>query len=120
MTTEQEYIQLSERLTRLGQRHAVLVAKEEQKAAERLTLVEELAAAGIDTTRPEEEIERLEKKLALEFQDSKASVDAFEMELNRAMGTGAPAVRESEAVQWQSVSPGKQSPAAGEDGDMDI
>lgn len=82
MSLEREFVELGERLTKLGQRHAVLVAREEQKSAEREVLEKELKAAGVDVTRLDEEAARLEAEMRKALMEAKAKVDAFEVELS--------------------------------------
>jgi len=84
MASKEEYLQLTGRVSELKERRAILVSKEEQKAQERKGLLEELEAAGIDPSKPREEIDRLEKEIQEEYDRAKAQVDQFEEELKAA------------------------------------
>ena len=81
MASKEEYLQLTEKVSKLKERRAVLVSEEEQKATERTELIAELTAAGIDPTKPKEEIERLEKEIQDEYDQAKGLVDQFEVDL---------------------------------------
>lgn len=86
MASKDDYLQLSERLNNLKERRAILVSDEERKKEERKTLISELSEAGIDSSKPQEEIDRLEREIQDEYTQSKALVDQFEENLMVATG----------------------------------
>lgn len=88
MNVQEEYAALTERLAVLNHKHAVLVAKEEQKAGERKRLEEELTAAGVDVAHLDAEASRLEAEVLLAYQKAKGSVDEFEAQLTQVAGNG--------------------------------
>lgn len=81
MATEQDYVQLGERLNKLKQQHAVLESQEDQKAKRREELRKQLSEAGINPDEPDKEITRLEKEAEDAFAETKAKIDEFEREL---------------------------------------
>ena len=84
MASKEEYLQLTEKVSQLKEKRAILVSDEEKKAQERKDLIEELKNANIDPERPREEIERLEREIQDEYDQTKKLVDQFEAELNSA------------------------------------
>lgn len=90
MSLEQEYVDLTERLAKLQQRQAVLVAQEEQKAEERTRLEKELQEAGVDVGNLDSEIVRLDQEISKAFLESKSRVDDFEVALKRALAGESP------------------------------
>jgi len=86
MASKEEYLQLTDRVNALKEKRAILVSNETQKADERAELLEELKNAGIDTANPREEIERLEGEIQADYDQAKAQVDQFEVELLAATG----------------------------------
>lgn len=86
MSLEKEFVELGERLVQLGNKHAVLVAREEQKATEREILEKELSSAGVNVAELEGEAARLEAEMRKSLIEAKAKVDLFEAELNTAAG----------------------------------
>ena len=84
MASKEEYLQLTERVSQLKEKRAILVSDEEKKAQEKKELIEELKSANIDPKVPRLEIERLEKEIQDEYDKTKNLVDQFEAELNSA------------------------------------
>jgi len=81
MATKQEYLDLADRVGDLKEKRAILVAEEERKASEREVLLGDLKAAGVDPTKPKDEIARLEREMQEEYDQAKIRVDQFEEEL---------------------------------------
>lgn len=81
MATEQDYLELGNRLNKLMQQHAVLSSQEDQKAVRRDELRKKLTEAGINPDDPEGEISRLEKEAEDAYAETKAKIDTFEAAL---------------------------------------
>jgi len=86
MASKEEYLALSDRVNSLKEKRAILVSNEAQKADERAELLEELKNAGVDPEHPALEIQRLELEIKSEYEEAKALVDQFEVELLAATG----------------------------------
>lgn len=86
MPSKEDYLDLSEKVSSLKERRAILASNEEKKANERKELLEELVKFGVDPEKPLEEIERLEKEISDEYERAKKAVDQFEVALDAATG----------------------------------
>jgi len=86
MASKEEYLQLTDRVSALKEKRAILVSNETQKGEERAELLGELKNAGIDTEHPAMEIQRLELEIQADYDQAKAQVDQFEVELSAATG----------------------------------
>jgi chromosome segregation ATPase len=84
MGPEQAYLALNERRATLLQKRAVLEAQEAEKSKRREEIRKQLAAAGIDPDRPEEEKKRLEREAEEALRESTRELDEFERRLNEA------------------------------------
>lgn len=89
MNAEAEYLRLSQRLTELDRRRAVIQAEEAKKKVERERLGKELIEAGIDLNKPEEEMTRLRAQINQKLMETKEKVDAFELRLDELEGKTA-------------------------------
>lgn len=79
--TPESYVELTRRLDRALQQHAVLTAKEEDKKATRDAIAAELKKAGVDLTKPDEEIARLTKEVEDDYARQQTLIANFESEL---------------------------------------
>lgn len=87
MTNEQqEFVDLTDRLSSLKERWAVVKAREEEKQKERERLLEELRILGVDTNNLDGEEKRLESEIQEWLKKAKQSVDTFEQQLNAVEG----------------------------------
>lgn len=90
----EQYRDLEETLTQQKTRRAVLQSKEKEKAEEREKLVIELEAAGIDPTKPREELKRLDETIAENVTTATKAVTEFKAEMDR-LEEMAPSKKES-------------------------
>ena len=81
MTTEADYKALISRLEELRQKRAVLISREEDKAAERKILEVQLTELGVDITKPSEELERLEIEIQADYRRQEELVTQFQKAL---------------------------------------
>lgn len=86
-----EYSNLTGRLAELRQRHAVLVAREEDKTRSRVGLEEELTAAGVDVSDLEGEEARLTREVDDALAAAALELDDFEQKLQAAEAPGTTA-----------------------------
>lgn len=84
MTIQEEYTQLGDKLSKLGQQRAVLLSKEADKADERQKLEAELKAAGVDTSKLDEEAKRLEAEINEAMRKARTEINTFETRLAEA------------------------------------
>lgn len=78
MTTEQDYVELTQRTERLMRQHAVLEAQEKDKETRRAAITKALLELGVDPTQPEKELARLEAEAAEALREATQRVDEFE------------------------------------------
>jgi len=84
----QEYEMLLEKLSLLKEKRVVLEERERQKREQKKTLEKELKAHGIDTSKVNEELARLEKEIDQHMEEASRMVDNFEVELLKLEGEG--------------------------------
>jgi len=84
----QEYEMLLEKLALLKEKRVVLEERERQKREQKKTLEKELKAHGIDTSKVNEELARLEKEIDQHMEEASRMVDNFEVELLKLEGEG--------------------------------
>ncbi len=88
--TAADYQALVKRLEILRQQRAVLLSKEEDKAAERRVLEEALIKLGVDLTKPEEELQRLQNEVEADFRRQEELVNQFQTALEDKPAAPAP------------------------------
>lgn len=86
MASDEDYKALQERLEKCGQQRAVALAREKQKAEERKMLEQQLRLAGVDPSKTDEELARLQREIHHEFQQALKAVEQFELEFNAQFG----------------------------------
>lgn len=84
MNTAEQYTTLNRKLSSLREELAVLTSKEASKAETRETLIAELMAAGVDPSKPMEELARLESEVQADLSKASEEVSAFEAALRAA------------------------------------
>jgi len=84
----EEYQLLLEKLTALKEKRVVLEERERQKREQKKSLQLELEAHGIDTSKVNEELERLLKEIDQHMAEASKMVDKFEVELLKLEGEG--------------------------------
>jgi chromosome segregation ATPase len=90
MVQEADYTRLHERLNKANQNRARLLEREETAKGERDRLVKELEAKGIDVSKPDEEIARLEAEIQADYQRQEQTIAQFEQNLQTAMAGAQP------------------------------
>lgn len=84
MKTEQDYLELINRRDQLVSKHARLQEREHMKATRREEICTKLKEAGIDPSKPVEELQRLERENQEAYDKAKKAIDDFEKELEKA------------------------------------
>jgi len=102
MPSKEDYLELSEKVSSLKERRAILASNEEKKANERKELLEELVKFGVDPNNPAKETQRLELEIASEYEQAKKAVDQFERDLNAATGQ-TPHLADEEASEQRAT-----------------
>jgi len=78
---EKEYAELEGRMVKAREQLAVFKAREDEKKQRRSTLLEQLAAEGVDVDDLEGEEARLQKEVREQMEEARGAVGRFEDQL---------------------------------------